>query len=925
MNMLKLINSKFRYTGRLALAVPFIVAAVPTVNAQDDLLELETFVTTGSLIPTAGDIPLAPVSVVSSAEIESSGVSSNVLEVIRKTTPQFVGSGNLGQSNANIGSGSTGGGSSLSLRNATTLVLINGRRAAFSPIASSGGSQFVDVNQIPVAAIDRIEILQDGASTTYGTDATSGVVNIILKSDYEGVEVGGRYGLSDNDGDWSERKVFLAMGTATENTKISITAEWYKSDPLFQFQRDFSAVSYGTPTFAGNITDDDFNDFYVLNRSLANPGVDLDLSLEEIVDAGTYIGPIFWADLAFGVGDAEQYAFNLAQYVTLLIENERKIMTLNVEHDISKDLSFFGDILFSRQETFSQINGQPLWRFFEADHPYNPLDVGIWAGNRFVANPRQYFYDTDSLRILGGLRGKITEDISFETAININRASQEYRNPGVIDSDLLDVAAGVVSGAEAGPGDRPVVNFFAFEQTPGIVEEAGVVGTATGNFDSTLDTFDFRVFGDLFSLPSGMVRFASGVEYRRETLEATADIKSQPPLQWTGATTLQPFEASREVLAAYAEFNVPVLGEELSVEFPHKLDLNLAVRHEQYNDTDDPTVFKVGFRAELLEDELVFRGTWGESFQAPTLYDLFGPINQGFTPSLTITPAGGGTPVLYGQPELQTGSNPNLEPTESESFTLGLVYTPKAVSGLSFELTYWNIVEENLVSAPPSEVIAQSVEDLGPASPYWDNFRIGGFDGDRVTAAGQVLTTSAQNAYITAASGNFAAQELDGLDLNVRYSTDFSEDSSLDISTVLTWFNSYKVQILPDEAAEETVGRGSVLNGTIPEWRLYTTATQRFKGFDATVGFSYMPSMPYENAPAGAEIDSYYTIDLAVGYSFTGDGSSVLDGLRVRVGVNNLTNEMPPLAPELYSEANADIATYDPIGRLFFIEAGYRF
>ncbi len=240
--------------------------------------KLETFVVTGSYIPVAGSATAIPVTTIDSEAIQNTGISTNLLEVLRKTAPQFTGNGNLGNSNADINSGATGGGSAVAFRNTQTLVLINGRRAAYSPILASGGNQFVDLNLIPLAAIDRVELLQDGASAIYGTDAVAGVVNVILKTNYQGAEAGFRYAFSDNDGHYAERKAWFGGGSSTEKTSLTGAAEGTKTDPLFQYEREFSAESFGTPTFAGVVNDDNGN-YYVLNPNLNAPPLNQNLTL----------------------------------------------------------------------------------------------------------------------------------------------------------------------------------------------------------------------------------------------------------------------------------------------------------------------------------------------------------------------------------------------------------------------------------------------------------------------------------------------------------------------------------------------------------------------------------------------------------------------------------------------------------------------
>ena len=181
--------------------------APPDTSAanKEPVAEIQAIVVTGSSIPTTPDEVAVPVVVLNSEQMEALGVPSNALELLRKAVPAFEGRSNTGDSNANNNNQNTAGGSQLQLRNLPTLVLINGRRVADSGIAAINGKNFVDVNQIPTAAIDHIEVLTDGASSIYGSDAIGGVVNFILKSDYEGFTAGVRDGSAD---DYSERSAY---------------------------------------------------------------------------------------------------------------------------------------------------------------------------------------------------------------------------------------------------------------------------------------------------------------------------------------------------------------------------------------------------------------------------------------------------------------------------------------------------------------------------------------------------------------------------------------------------------------------------------------------------------------------------------------------------------------------------------------------
>ena len=224
------------------------------------------------------------------ADIEKTGISTDLADVLRRTQPAFYGANNLGSDVANINSGDSNGGSGLSLRNRSTLVLINGRRAAISPVIASGGGSFVDVSVIPISAVDRVEVLSDGASATYGSDAVSGVVNIIMKTNYQGAEMGGSYGFSTNKGHWANRSYYGVFGATQGKTSLTVSTEWKNSDPLIQKERDYSTGLFRTPSYAGVINIG--NDFYYLNPSANAPARNLDLTAAQLVAQGVYAGPL---------------------------------------------------------------------------------------------------------------------------------------------------------------------------------------------------------------------------------------------------------------------------------------------------------------------------------------------------------------------------------------------------------------------------------------------------------------------------------------------------------------------------------------------------------------------------------------------------------------------------------------------------------
>jgi iron complex outermembrane receptor protein len=901
-----------------------VAQSAPAPTESEEALKLEKFVVTGSYIPVAGTATAIPVTTVDAETINNTGVSTSLLEVLRKTTPQFIGNGNLGVSNADISAGSTGGGSAVALRNAQTLVLLNGRRAAYSPILASGGAQFFDVNLIPIAAVERIEILQDGASAIYGTDAVAGVVNIILKSNFKGFEASGRFAMSDNSGNYSERKFSLTGGVGDDKTSLTVSAEWTRTDPLYQYDREFSAESFGTPTFGGVINDDATGQFYVLNPSLNAPPLNQDLTIAQLVANGTYI-PVDGANLIDGLGNERQYAFNLARYVTLLQGQERASAVVNFEHKWFEGITVFGDFLYTQTDTFLQINAQPVNSSRGGADPYNPSNQTLRARNRFVEYPRQYFYNSTSMRGIIGLRGQVG-DYSWETAANRNRIEQDYKNVNVVNTAAR--AAAVASG---------LLNMFARTQPAGAIEASGMFGTALGLAESTLENYDARVTGKLMDLPAGELGFAVGAEYRVETLRQTSDVFSQTAtFGWDSATTLDPTSASRNVWSSFINVRAPLFGGSHAVPGFYLLELEGALRAEKYSDTDDPSVPKVTLRWLPFSDEFAVRATYSESFAAPTLFQLFGPSNIGSTNSLSLTRFGGGSNIT-GQANFLGGSNPNLRPSESTNYTFGVVWSPKAVKGFSVSLDYFNIEQTDLIATIGAETILQDVELLGTASQYAGRVRFGPADdftqftaGAPVTAAGQIGNRPIDTVYVTDFNTNLSQVNLSGFDLKANYTWNSDSLGRFDLSLAAGYFSEYTVIGLPGTPPAETAGFATTFNGTIPEWQTYFSTAWTRGPWGATLGWTHIPEVEDLNAfdpndvTADAHIEAFNTIDVGVHYTF-GSGSRWLNGLTLRVGANNVFNEMPPQAKGSFPNGNADLATYGAVGRLMFVEARYKF
>ena len=893
-------------------------AASTTVKA-DEKVTLEKFVVTGTLIPFAAGSPAIPVTTLSSIEIERTGVSTDLVDVLRKTQPAFYGSNNLGSDVANTNSTDTNGGTGISLRNRSTLVLINGRRAAISPVLASDGKSFVDVSAIPISAIDRVEILSDGASATYGSDAVSGVVNVIMKSNYSGAEVGGAYGFSTNKGHWANRSYYLVAGGNTGDTSVTFSTEWKKSDPLVQKERPYSTGLYRTPTFAGVVSIG--NDYYYLNPNQNAPAQNLDLTPAQLITQGIYQGP-------FAQDGVAQF-LDLANYPTLLGKAERRSVTTAIEHKLTDSIRLFGDFIYSLNETETVLNAQPVSGTVLAAHPFNPFNVNVTARNRFLVFPRIYANESTSLHGVVGIKGTLAQGWSYEAAGNFNKTTHHFRNRNLIDSAKYTEL--VNSGA---------YNPFARQQTPGVLES--MLGSQIRDYMSSLRTLDARVSGPAFQLPGGPVQLGVGVAYTWEELDFTNDRNDQTG-GWLQATPRQPFNARKNIDGYYAEARIPIFSERNAIRGAHLLELSVAGRYDIYSNTDDPVVPKYSVRWLPFNDELAFRGTYSESFVSPTLYDLNGPLSVGFTPNINIVryDANGnalGTLTGNRQYRSQSGSNAALAPSESRNWTVGVVWSPKAIKGFTVSADWFNIDERDLIDTVPDALIVTDVERNGPRSQFANRVRFGTSvagethfnDGSPVTAPGQMTSRPSDEVWISNSKVNVAGAWQDGMDLQLAYKYDTGGYGRVNTTVAGTYLRQYVFQALPSTAAIGyqdgfyARGNGSGREGVFARYRIHSRIDWSLRNWTASVANTYVPSLDDLTNPTPYRVKKYHSFDLQVGHSFANWGPRRLRGLQVAVGVNNVFNKFPPYIPSEGNQSH-DINAYDPIGRFVYLQAKYKF
>ena len=665
---------------------------------------MEKFVVTGTYLPISADAPAIPVTTVDVKAIEASGETANLQQVLQKLQPQFSGSLNMGPSNGNTLSGSTNGGSQLQLRNFATLFLINGHRAAFSPVDSVGGFQFFDLNLIPVSAVEKIEIVTDGASAIYGSDAVGGVVNIILKSNYEGFEADTFYGWSTGlvTGSYVEKSTSITGGVSNGKTSITISAEFVSNTPLYQYQVTTSRFTTGTTNYPGVIniynlnTGPIPNSYYLLSPSLNAPPQGNPQPLATLVANGTYTGP-------YSAGQIISF-FNLSHAATSIIGDTRESVVVDFDHKITDSLTLSGTLMYAETNTFSQLNAQPFAELDDNTNPDNPVLLSslgdpndyVEVHNRFIPNPRQYKTDTDSAMGILDLQDQIGNDYKLDMSGDYNIQRENFQNPNLVLTSALNTATTSPDGVTP-----PTLNLYAHTQAPGSVDGSGVFGTAFGVYNTTLLTYDAVFSGKVVTLPGGDLDMAVGGEFRRESLSATADYDSlASTFSWDSGTSIAPLTTARTIWGEYAQVTIPIVSQSMKIPGVYSLTSDDAVRHERYqNISTQPTDPLLALRYQPFDDQLTIRGSYTKSFLAPSLFNLYGPTSFGFTNDLTnFKTAAGPTISNDGQGNEEGGSNANLQPTLATNWTAGFVYSPKQIKGLTITADYYRIVGDLGVS-----------------------------------------------------------------------------------------------------------------------------------------------------------------------------------------------------------------------------------
>ena len=950
--------------------------------------EAERVVVTGSNIPTSEEVGAAPVDTVDQATRERTG-QEDVLSVLTRSTPAISGGGNLGQAVASTDSGATLGASNIAIHGLPTLVLLDGRRVASASAAAAGGVNGADVNLFPSDLVKRIEVLKDGASAIYGSDAIGGVVNVILDQDFQGFEISGRYGFTEKS-DVHDDRISGVVGLGDDKTKIVLGVQYTEQDPIFNRQRDFATGAKLTYTVPGSIFDPTTGNPYKLSPGLNSP-TDNNPAVPGL--------PVGVEGLAPGTYTAGAAQLDGSRYTDITLDQNRLSFLGSFERQlVDKYLSAFADVLYASNYSQSYLNGQPLYNeesdgfgnylTIPATAPYNPFRQQFDAASdgvafdRFLNHPRVFRNDTTFFRIVAGIKGELIKDLTYEVALNTSKDETNFKNFNLLNSTTLNQALaggynadGTVNagGVDATTGIvtpggayskvaghiQPALNFFALNNSPAALQ--GIFATDQRDLITKLTSVDGKMTYFLpFQLPAGQIGIEGGGEYRNEKLRAIFS-----PETFIGSVPGADINVSRDIISSQGEIQIPVVAPGMKVPGVYSFDIDAAYRYEHYQGVGDSNVPKVDFIYRPIQD-IALRGSYSESFIAPTLFENFGPSSSGFSSQIAL-----GGEAFTEQSQEVTGSNPNLKSSRADTYTAGIVISPRFVKGLTMNADFFNVDERDLVSALPDVTIINSVNNLGPASPYAGlvhNLATGA----QVVAAGQ-LTGNLDRYVVTDTEQNLGGVHVAGIDFGVNYAIDLKAAGTLTLNCQGVFYTQYSQEIAPSLPFYNTVGfyQGGQGNA-VPIYHLTPSIEYKIGGFTASALGNYSPSLrdassvdlsTYKKERDGylPKIRDYYTIDLLFSYEFNlkpadapvpapkeakdgkggGDGKAVattshdevksmlfsklIDGLKVSVGINNVTNARPPLIADSPENTNTDANLYDPYQRQYYFVISKKF
>lgn len=860
----------------LVSAIAFPATAI-AADADGDEAEDQKITVIGSHIKRKDIEGPSPLATLTSEDIERSGVT----DVIGLFTKLPISGQGTFSTQGNSSDDTANGGSSVSLRGLgadSTLILVNGRRVSVSPFAKGIDTAFVDINNIPLTAIERIDILKDGASATYGSDAIAGVINIVLKEDYEGVEVSAKFG-GTADGGGSENGVSILWGSSNSKSNHTFIMDFFEREEIMYSQRSYSRSANQTALRPNDPDAVDFRSSAGIPGTIAlaaDPTNRLpDTFGNDVCAAADIVGTLCRYDYAphmSAVPSTRRISFNyMGNYeLTPNVTGFTELSTQNSSTDTRGAGSpSFNELFMSGDNVNHPFANDPSHEFYQQDLTMRRRTVDI--GNRLKES------ETNYNRVVLGMEGDYM-NWSWEVAANYIRShSVEKGVDGFPNSRRVQEAidSGLWNPFEPSSNSQASLDFIETNTTR--------IGTSTNR------SIDGHISGALMEMDHGDLMLAVGAEFREETISDNPDDQFlRGDVFGTEATQAN---GSRDNTSIFAELAVPVL---------ENLELQLALRAEDYSDFGSTTNPKVAFLWSPTE-HLALRGSFGTAFRAPSLHQLgLGRTDE--SPSLidTVRCAAIGNVNNACVPQEYTAvfnGNPELGPEESSSYNLGAIF--EVTDNFSIAVDYYNYEIEDIIDSDTQFVFTNFGADPSVVSRLPSNT-----PGD----PGEVVR-------IFDSFQNIGDLNTSGLDFDVQYNID-SDMGRFNFSYILNYVLEYE-DLRPSATGGQ---RLNTKEGDFeqPEIR-WTFASNWSKDYmSASVAINYIGEFNGD-ADAGfgdKTVDSMTTIDASFNYS--GIENTVLT-----IGATNLANEEPPYSHhDFFGFVNG---THNSQGRFIYARATYSF
>ncbi|MGA2552540.1 MAG: TonB-dependent receptor [Burkholderiaceae bacterium] len=891
---------------------------------------------TGSSIKRIDAETALPVEIITRKDIERSGVQNteDLMKLITVTQSggNFVSATAAGSTTSSVETVSLRG-----LGPQRTLVLIDGRRSTiFGGIPDGGGDTAVDIGSLPLAAIERIEVLKDGASAIYGSDAVAGVINIILRKDYVGGEVTVMGGDSQHGGASSQStNAVVGFGNLdTDGFNVSLDASFTHQQALTGAQRPFSKTSWnGDGNSSSSTNSFPANVFTPGGTGFTNP---------HFPNCGpSFVDPVFnTPGVLPGI-----CAFNTGPYVDLIPESDKGSVFANVHFKVDADNQLYAQFGFNDTATKVRIQPSPISEDFAlpANDPYNAYfsklaatqypgvinpDTGapytsLTGFSTLLLPPSSPYYPA-AFAAANGLAGQPL-NVAYRTFITGQRQltdeSQLYRlvlgAKGTFagwdyDTGFLYTQSNVTERTDSGffssnafgqLFDQGLINPFGLTAPAGQAAAQSTIINATAFTSQTsITSFDAHASRDIYSLPSGNITLAVGGEVREEKYELqTSQLLQIGDLSGYGGDNL-PVNRQRYVEGLFAESVIPILK---------TLEGDLAVRYDNYEGVGDTVNPKASIRWQPTP-EFLFRASAGSGFRAPQLTELYAPNIQNVTVSNTSDPLK--CPVPGGPSNCNTqfttilGGNSALKPEKSVQESVGGIWEPNKNLSFGVDIFQINLRDTILIGGVPYTYFLQNAA-LANEFSYLINRG----------ANGSIVSINQTNI-------NLGRSEVNGADIDFKWRFLAETADKLTFTLNSTYYNRFNTEN-PDGSYTNNIAQGNIpaistTGGIIARWRSNEALTWDHGPWSATLSNSWQSS--YNDFPSNVtgtprRVSSYSIFNLEGSYSG-------IKNVVIRAGINNLLDTDPPYTNSTQAFQIGYDPTYaNPIGRYYYLAMTYKF